>query len=30
MGVLIKGYDGVVSGVVFVMKLFEDSFSYFN
>ncbi|MCL2676656.1 MAG: class 1b ribonucleoside-diphosphate reductase subunit alpha [Streptococcaceae bacterium] len=26
----IKGYDGVASGVVPVMKLFEDSFSYAN
>ncbi len=26
----IKGYDGAASGVVPVMKLFEDSFSYSN
>src|SRR5699024_5127167 len=29
-GAPIKGYDGAASGVVPVMKLFEDSFSYSN
>ena len=29
-GAPIKGYDGVAAGVVPVMKLFEDSFSYAN
>ncbi|MDR0298361.1 MAG: class 1b ribonucleoside-diphosphate reductase subunit alpha [Streptococcaceae bacterium] len=29
-GAAIKGYEGVASGVVPVMKLFEDSFSYSN
>ena len=29
-GAPIKGYEGAASGVVPVMKLFEDSFSYSN
>ena len=29
-GAPIKGYDGVAAGVVPVMKLFEDAFSYAN